>query len=316
MTSEKHSGQPKSAKKDFGNPWILAARPKTLPAGAGPVLLGLALSYAHLKTGHQFSIVIGLLTLVTTLLLQISSNLINDYYDGVSGLDGEDRLGPPRAVSLGLLPAATVKKAFLTTLTLAFLLGIYLMIRGGTPIIIIGLTSIFFSWAYTGGPFPLSYFGLGELAAFIFFGPVAVYGTYFLQTNTQLELIPSSVWLIGCGVGLISSALMGVNNLRDTHNDKREGKTTLSTLLGTQIMRKLIVTFLILSQILGFFAIKDISQLSILIGLIPMALFYSTWWKILGSTSGKELNNVLARVGQYLFLYSITYSGILLWHRL
>lgn len=304
------------AGKNFGNPWVLAARPKTLPAGAGPVILGLALASSHLKGQAKFDILVAITTLITTLLLQISSNLINDYYDGVSGLDGEDRLGPPRAVSLGLLPAATVKKAFLLTLSLAFLLGVFLMVKGGLPIIIIGLSSIFFSWAYTGGPFPLSYFGLGEVAAFIFFGPIAVYGTYYLQTNIALSAIPNAVWLMGCGVGLISSALMGVNNLRDTHNDKREGKTTLSTLLGTQVMRKLIVCFLISSQIFGFFVIKDISELSILIGLIPMALFYATWWKILGSTSGKELNNVLARVGQYLFLYSIFYSGILLWHRL
>lgn len=297
--------------ENLDNPWVLAIRPKTLPAGAGPVLLGLSLAYT---TNKDLNIIIAILTLVTTLLLQISSNLINDYYDGVSGLDGEDRLGPPRAVALGLIPAQKIKKTFLSTLGLSFLLGLFLMVKGGIPIIIIGLSSLVFSWAYTGGPFPLSYFGLGELAAFTFFGPIAVYGTYFLQTMLPLNEVPNRVWLMGAGVGLISSALMGVNNLRDTHNDKREGKTTLSTLLGTQTMRKVIVTFLIGSQTLGFFAVKDLSQLAILIGIIPMALFYSTWWKILGSTSGKALNLILARVGQYLFLYSLVYSGISLWH--
>ena len=192
------------------NPWILAARPKTLPAGAGPVLIGLGLvgSFNHINYP------IAALTLITALLLQISSNLINDYYDGVKGLDKEDRLGPPRAVALGLLPASTVKKGFIFTLSMAFLLGIGLMVRGGTPIIIIGFSSLFFAWAYTGGPFPLSYFGLGEIFAFIFFGPIAVYGTWYLQT---LESgFPSlDVLYMGASVGLISAALMGVNNLRD-----------------------------------------------------------------------------------------------------
>lgn len=296
------------------NPWVLAVRPKTLPAGVGPVLLGLSMAA---REGH-FNPVVAVVTLVTTLLLQVSSNLINDYYDGVSGLDNEDRLGPPRAVSLGLLKAKSVKRGFLLTLTLAFLLGTFLMYRGGQPIVAIGLASLFFSWAYTGGPFPLSYFGLGELAAFIFFGPLAVFGTYYLQAGPYPDIIfstPLKVWLMGSGVGLISSALMGVNNLRDTQGDKEQGKVTLSTLLGTHNMRKVIVCFLILSQISAYFVVSTFSQLAILVGLIPMALFYSTWWQILGSTQGKALNQTLAKVGQYLFFYSLTYSGILLWTR-
>ena len=289
----------------YGNPWILAARPKTLPAGAGPVLIGIALSYRW----ESFDLLAAVLTLICALLLQVSSNLINDYYDGVSGLDNEERLGPPRAVSLGLIPANRVKKGFQLTLGLSLILGTYLMFQGGWPIIIIGLSSLFFAWAYTGGPFPLSYFGLGELAAFLFFGPIAVYGTWFLQTKQLVP--PNNVIFMGCGVGLISSALMGVNNLRDISGDKSQGKTTIATILGAQGMRKLIVLFLISSQLMGLITVSFYSPLACLIGIIPMALFYRTWWQILGSTHRKDLNTTLANVGKYLFSYSLTYSAII-----
>lgn len=288
------------------NPWIMAARPKTLPAGAGPVLIGLALSFPQ-----SHNTLVAVLTLVCALLLQVSSNLINDYYDGVKGLDQQDRLGPPRAVALGLLSAKVVKKGFLLTLGLSFLLGCYLMVHGGLPIVIIGLSSLFFAWAYTGGPFPLSYFGLGEVFAFLFFGPIAVYGTWFLQT-LKPGWPPQEVLLMGSAVGLISSALMGVNNLRDRLGDQREGKTTLATLLGDQHMRKVIVLFLISGQILGFFVIAKKNSNLILVALIPMALFYKTWWQLLGTTHGKDLNNSLATVGKYLFLFSLTYSALIL----
>ena len=289
------------------NPWIMAARPKTLPAGAGPVLIGLSLAGSL----NNLDWTIAFLTLICALLLQISSNLINDYYDGVKGLDKEDRLGPPRAVALGLLIPNQVKKGFILTLALAFFVGLYLMYIGGLPIIIIGLSSLFFAWAYTGGPFPLSYFGLGEVFAFLFFGPIAVYGTWFLQTKIS-GVPPTDVLLMGSSVGLISSALMGVNNLRDIVGDKREGKTTLATLIGDHTMRKIIVLFLILGQILGFFVLVERNSNLIIVALIPMALFYKTWWQLLGTTVGKDLNNTLASVGKYLFLFSLTYSCLIL----
>lgn len=279
--------------------WIMAARPKTLPAGAGPVLLGLSLALP------QCDILIAILTLLCALLLQISSNLINDYYDGVKGLDNEERLGPPRATALGLLEPKKVKLGFIFTLSLSFILGVTLMIKGGTPIVIIGLSSLFFSWAYTGGPIPLSYFGLGELFAFIFFGPVAVYGTWYLQTLRMIPPMP--VLLVGMSVGLISAALMGVNNLRDRLSDQKANKVTLATLLGDQIMRKLILLFLISSQIVMFVLFKE-EPMAILLGIAPFALFSKTWFSLLGTTRGSDLNNTLATIGKYLFLFSVVYS--------
>lgn len=299
------------------NPWILAARPKTLPAGAGPVLLGLAAAY---NVSGYINPLLATLTLSCALLLQISSNLINDYYDGIRGLDDEHRLGPPRAVALGLLTPLQVKKGFQLTMTLAFILGIYLMIKGGPIIVMIGFLSLFFSWAYTGGPFPLSHLGLGEVFAWLFFGPVAVYGTFFLQILPvrPLEDFESfrNIILLGSSVGFISAALMGVNNLRDRFQDKEKGKTTLATILGGHSMRKLIVLFLIGAQFLGFLSLFFLAEekfsFYFVFSFIPISLFYKSWWQLLGTTEGKDLNSTLATVGKFLFLFSLVHSGLLL----
>jgi 1,4-dihydroxy-2-naphthoate polyprenyltransferase len=292
------------------NPWIMAIRPKTLPAGAGPVLLGLALAYSQ---AHQLSIGIALATLCCSLLMQISSNLINDYYDGVKGLDKDDRLGPPRATSLGLIPSSQVKRSFQLTLGLSFLIGITLMYHGGLPILLIGLSSLFFSWAYTGGPYPLSYYGLGELFAFIFFGPIAVWGTWYLQSLDFSS--PQSIFIIswGMAVGLLSAALMGVNNLRDRHTDRRSGKFTLATVLGNHKMRKLIMLFIIASQCLAQYLLysRYHHHLYHLIGVTPLFPFSKEWWGLLRDTDGKDLNMTLATVGKYIFLFSLVYGLIL-----
>ncbi len=294
------------------NAWFLAIRPKTLPAGAAPVFLGLALAYKF--NMDHFSLSIALLTLLCALLLQISSNLINDYYDGVKGLDNEQRLGPPRATSLGLLSAQSVKYGFLSTLTAAFLVGLYLMFHGGVPIIIIGITSLFFAWAYTGGPFPISYYGLGEVFAFLFFGPIAVWGTWYLQCRQGLDSgLTVRIICWGSCVGLISAALMAVNNLRDRHTDAQKGKQTLATLLGNRLMRKLILILLILSQILAQALLyqNQHHHLYHLIGVTPFFFFSKTWWSLSRYTDGVKLNETLATVGKYIFLFSVTYSLIL-----
>lgn len=295
----------------------MATRPKTLPAGAGPVFVGLALAY---KMSGYLNPLVALLTFSCALLLQISSNLINDYYDGVRGLDDENRLGPPRAVALGLLSPNQVKKGFQATLSISFLLGIYLMYIGGPVIITIGLLSLFFSWAYTGGPFPLSHLGLGEVFAFLFFGPIAVYGTWFLQLLPIEPLAPENqlplISMYGSSLGLISAALMGVNNLRDRFSDSEKGKNTLATFLGGHATRKIIVLFLLGSQILGFVALNEISNnhfsLPLLISLIPLCLFYKSWWQLLGSIDGKDLNTTLANVGKYLFVFSVVNSILII----
>jgi 1,4-dihydroxy-2-naphthoate octaprenyltransferase len=291
--------------------WVLAARPKTLPAGAAPVILGLALSIA---LGEEIKPLLSFLTLACALGLQISSNLINDYYDGIRGTDDSNRLGPDRATAQGLISPATMKKAFLLTLTTSFIMGLYLMITCGVPIVIIGISSLFFAWAYTGGPFPLSYFGLGEVFAFIFFGPVAVWGTYYIQSGKISYPLP--VMLAGAALGFLSSALMGVNNLRDTDQDRIKNKVTLSTLVGQSAMRKIILLFVAASLsclCLSLYKLTN-SHISSFLPLLVFLLFYKTWQQVISTAHGRELNNTLASIGKYLFLSSLASSLVLIIH--
>lgn len=295
--------------KKTPNSWVMAIRPKTLPAGAGPVLLGLALAY-H-RNPQSFSWLVAILTLACTLLLQISSNLINDYYDGVSGIDDHNRLGPIRATSSGLIPAPKVKKGFILTLGFALILGLFLMKVGGVPIIIIGLCSLFFSWAYTGGPYPLSHYGLGELFAFIFFGPVAVWGTWFLQTRNFTATASLNALFWGAALGVQSAALMGINNLRDRHSDKLNGKHTLATIIGGHTMRKIIFLLIVMAHLIALSLIKGL-HIYQFIGVTPLFIFSKQWWGLLHYTEGRDLNDTLATVGKHIFLFSLCYGVIIL----
>lgn len=206
--------------------WVLAARPKTLPAAMAPVLAGTGLAVHD----GVFRPLPALAALVGALLIQVGTNLANDYYDWVRGADTAERLGPTRVTQAGLLEPAAVKRGMVVSLGLAFLVGIYLVAVGGWPIVIIGLASLACAVAYTGGPFPLAYNYLGDLFVFVFFGLVAVGGTYWVQ---GLSWTPAAL-LVGSGVGALATAILVVNNLRDRETDLRAGKRTLATLLGVK----------------------------------------------------------------------------------
>jgi 1,4-dihydroxy-2-naphthoate octaprenyltransferase len=276
------------------NPWVSLTRPHTLPAGASPVIVGLAL--ASLET--SLNIIVAVLTLLCALLLQISSNIINDYYDGIKGSDNNERLGPQRVTSSGILSKKKVKIAFILTLLASFILGLYLMFIGEIPAVIIGVSSIFFAWAYTGGPYPLSYYALGEVFALIFFGPVALWGTYYLQT---LNLKQSSFHIIlwGIAIGLIASAIMGINNLRDIKQDNTSKKMTLATIMGEESTRYIINIYILVSLIMICYFTTPLLS-------IVYILFYKNWKGILKDAKGNELNNNLALTGKYLFIISLS----------
>jgi 1,4-dihydroxy-2-naphthoate octaprenyltransferase len=206
------------------SPWLLAARPKTLPAAAAPVVVGTALA-AHAGVLRWMP---ALAALVGALLIQIATNLANDYFDFVKGADTEHRVGPTRVTQAGLISPAGVRRGMLLTLGAATVVGAYLVGVGGIPILVVGLASLLCAVAYTGGPFPLAYHGLGDLFVFVFFGLVAVAGTVYVQA---LEWRPEAFWA-GAGVGAVSTALLVVNNLRDIDTDRRAGKRTLATRLG------------------------------------------------------------------------------------
>lgn len=204
--------------------WLIAVRPATLPAAVTPVLVGTAAAYAvgGLRWGPALAALTG------ALLLQVGANLANDLFDYEKGADTEDRLGPTRVVQAGLLSAAAVRRATALTFILALLVGLYLAWVAGWVVVAIGLGSIAAALAYTGGPYPLGYNGLGDLAVFVFFGLVAVCGTAYVQAGT----VPALAWLAAVPVGTLITAILVVNNVRDIATDEAAGKRTLAVRLG------------------------------------------------------------------------------------
>jgi 1,4-dihydroxy-2-naphthoate octaprenyltransferase len=204
--------------------WILASRPRTLTAAAAPVFLGSGLARGH----GAFSVLPALAALGGALLIQIGTNLANDYYDHLRGGDTEERVGPTRVTQSGLIQPEAVKRATFFVLGLALIPGAYLVWIGGIPILLVGVASLVCAVAYTGGPFPLAYHGLGDLFVFLFFGLVAVGGTYWVQAFT----FGPEVLLAGAGMGALTTAILVVNNLRDLETDERAGKKTVAVRLG------------------------------------------------------------------------------------
>ena len=204
--------------------WIIAARPKTLPAAVGPVMVGSSLAFAD----GSFVIYSALAALGIALLLQIGVNLANDYFDGIKGIDTQDRLGPMRVTQSGLISPGAVKSAILLTFSLSILIGLYLMTQGGWPVVAIGLTSILAALAYSGGPYPLASHGLGDVFVFVFFGLVAVCGTFYVQALRLTWMVFSLAALVGFPI----TAILVVNNLRDIRTDQKAGKHTLAVILG------------------------------------------------------------------------------------
>ena len=281
--------------------WLLASRPKTLWAAMAPVLIGTAMAYADGKA-HWPS---ALLAAVAALLLQIGANFSNDYFDFVKGADDTDRLGPTRATQAGLVRPEQMKFAFIVVFALAALIGTYLVIRGGWPILLIGVLSILSGILYTAGPFPLGYYGLGDLFVFIFFGLVAVAGTYYVQA---LE-INAVVLAAGVAPGLFSTAILTVNNLRDIHQDRRAGKKTLAVRFGERFARLEYLFGMLLPcliPILLFFwtsrgAAAMAASLTFLLAIRPLKTIFT-------QPPGTIYNEVLAQTGKILFIFSLLFS--------
>ena len=285
--------------------WLQATRPRTLAAAVVPVLMGTALA-AREGGLHLPSAVAAL---VGALLLQVGANFANDFYDFKNGADNADRLGPARAVATGLISPAAMRVAFALVFALALVVGGLLVWRGGAPIVVIGLCSILFGVLYTGGPFPLGYLGLGEVLVLVFFGPVAVAGTVYVQT---LSWSWAAV-LAGLAPGLLASAILVVNNLRDIPTDRVAGKNTLAVRFGATFARVEYLLFVLVACAvpLALYALGYAGAPVLLatLALLPgLALTRRVWRE-----EGTRLNPRLGQTGALLVVFGALFTvGVLL----
>ena len=286
--------------------WFLATRPATLPAAAVPVVVGAA---AALSEGAAFRPLVFAVTLIAALLIQVGTNFANDYSDFRRGADHEGRLGPVRVTQSGLLSQEAVRRGIAVAFGLALLCGVYLVWVGGWPILVIGLLSIVCGLAYTGGPWPLGYNGLGDVFVFVFFGVVAVTGTAYLQSG---EWSPFALAL-SIPIGLLVTNILVINNLRDRPTDLAANKRTLATRLGDHgtRMQYLLLTaaaFLVPATL----AIAHARWRWLLLPLLAAPLAVILMRKVMGGLTGRDLNGVLARTGQLLLVFGVLLAAGLL----
>lgn len=281
--------------------WFLAVRPKTLWISVAPVIMGTAIAIES----DNYHLVSALAALLGALFIQIGTNLANDYFDFKKGTDRIDRLGPTRVTQSGLVSESAIRNATILTYSLAFIIGIYLVYRGGWPIAAIGILSILFGVLYTATPFALAYNGLADLFVIIFFGPVAVGGTYYVQSLS----INWPVIIVGLSPGLIATAILTINNLRDIDSDKSSGRKTLAVRFGQGFAKIEYVTTVFLACVIPLVLWRATNQhpfsaSTILVLIIAIPAFE----KIFTYSDGRELNKVLESTGRLLFIYSIVFS--------
>ena len=280
--------------------WLLAARPRTLPAAVAPVLVGTSLAL----TDDVFRPLAFVAALVGSVFIQIGTNLSNDYSDARRGADTEDRLGPVRVTAGGLMPPRRVLVGTYVAFGVAVAAGLYLAAVAGWQLLVVGAASILAGVLYTGGPRPYGYEGLGELFVFTFFGLVAVAGSYFVQTE---ELRWEAVAL-GVPVGLLAAAILVVNNVRDIDTDRRAGKRTLAVKLGRRRARSLFAGMIVAS-----FAccpgLAPALSAWVLLPLAALPLAPPLIRTVATRTDGPALNGALAGTGRLLAVFSLLLAG-------
>jgi 1,4-dihydroxy-2-naphthoate octaprenyltransferase len=287
--------------------WLLASRPATLPAAAVPVLVGAA---AALAEGAAFRPLVFVATLLAALLIQVGTNFANDYSDFHRGADHAGRLGPTRVTQSGLLSQVAVRRGIIASFGAATLLGAWLVWVGGWPILAIGVASIVFGLAYTGGPWPFGYHGLGDVFVFVFFGLVAVTGTAYLQAGAWSRL---ALWM-SVPVGLIVTDILVVNNLRDLPTDREVGKHTLAVRIGDRATRlQYALLMLVAYAVPTVLAFGRPGRRWLLLPLASLPLALALVRQLLGGLAGRALNPMLARTGQLLVAFgALLTAGLLL----
>jgi 1,4-dihydroxy-2-naphthoate polyprenyltransferase len=286
--------------------WLMAARPRTLPAAIAPVLVGTA---AAVEATQDLHVGAFLAALVGSIFIQVGTNLANDYSDAKRGADTADRLGPVRVTSSGLVAPRRVLWATWLAFGVAVAAGIYLATVAGAVIIAVGAVSILAGVLYTGGPRPYGYEGLGELFVFLFFGLVAVNGSYYVQLE-ELDWLPFG---LSVPVGFLATAILVVNNVRDLDTDRRAGKRTLAVRIGRERARALYT-----GLVTGAFVALPVALLAAdgpalaLLGLLAAPLALAPWRAVQTATDGPTLNGALAGTGALLAAFSVLVTAGLL----
>jgi 1,4-dihydroxy-2-naphthoate octaprenyltransferase len=285
--------------------WLMAARVRTLPAAIAPVLVGTSLAgYQHVFHPLRF-----IAALVGAIFIQVGTNLSNDYSDARRGADTEDRLGPVRVTAGGLVPPGQVLRATYVSFGVAVLAGIYLIVVAGWELLLVGAASILAGVLYTGGPRPYGYEGLGEVFVFLFFGIVAVAGSYFVQ----VEHLNWEAFALAVPVGLLAAAILVVNNIRDIDTDRRAGKRTLAVRLGRERTRMLFAVI-----VYGAYLLAPVTWLFgplsawLLLSWLTIPLAAEVVRAVRNHTDGPTLNATLARSGLLQLTFCVLLSAGLL----
>jgi 1,4-dihydroxy-2-naphthoate octaprenyltransferase len=284
--------------------WILASRPKTLPAAFVPVAIGSSLAF----NDDVFKPEAALVALFCSFLIQIATNFVNDLYDYLAGADKKDRVGPTRVLASGLITVPEMRKGIVVTFGAAFILGMYLVYISSWITFVIGIISILAGIAYTAGPFPLAYKGLGDVFVFLFFGFVGTIGSYYVQSLTVTQFV---VWA-SVPVGALITNILVINNYRDIDEDKLAGKNTLAVRFGKTFTRLQYIIFILVSYAVPVIAYITFKQ-SILIFLpfltIPISIKLI---RMIFSFTGKELNKTLELTAKLSAIYGLLFAiGIL-----
>ena len=293
---------------------MMAARPQTLPAAAAPVIVGVGLAI----NDGVFAPLPALAAFVGAALIQIGTNFANDYYDAIQGADTESREGFTRVTASGIIEPPEVKRAMILTFAAAILVGTYLVTVGGIPILVVGLVSVAAGVAYTGGPYPLGYHGLGDLFVFVFFGVVAVMGTYYVQAaaylasgfpfGTPVGTITLSAFVASLPIAAISTNILVVNNVRDREEDTETGKRTLAVRFGYTFSRGQFLALLVLAYVTPIWFLDGEHGPLVLLPLLTLPLAAKVGYTVLEYTSGEALNPALERTGKLLAAYALLFA--------
>jgi len=290
--------------------WLLAARPKTLPAAIVPVWVGSVLAW---KLTGSWSPTLAICTLLSAVAIQVATNFFNDALDHRKGADTARRIGPTRVTASGWISPARVVSMGMVMLGVACALAVPLILARGWPIVAIGLPALYFAWGYTGGPVPLAYRGMGELFVLLFFGLVAVAGTVFVQTG-EWHWWPSLV--LGFQVGCLSTALIAINNLRDIHEDATTGKRTLAVRFGVGWAKREVMWLCYLPWLAGALIWNRMeSAVAPLMGLGFFFALLAVASPVLRTPPSPRYNRFLAMAGLQLVLFAILFTLGAWWDR-